>query len=873
MLCAADTPNERDMGIVVVSSSQRVRGKRHGSLVMEVPLLPSIASRFCSRLSPRAPTPVTSSNPRRAASCVALFACLVFTGCGPEGAVGAAPPALPDAAVPYDPPEEPAAGPPAVDAPDAGYVECDESSPYYQNGSVEEPAKDALLWSRRGGWFAWDFCACRPDDTLIPADPRSLVHPDASQGRAVAFNVDWKDCHQHPELVGEQGTPKTCGELRKRVAHGADLLIPGRQGGGALFSGTEPENLSSGLGIATFPASAYNDMWKSWGLSERPKDFDFLVSQRVGAPFGPERNPYPLPGEDPNKTNGGSGQLPYFFTQLRDPDKGTWTGNIGITCQGCHSGSIGAPEDKSGVGLTQGSGSPLADHNLFLYDMLPRGYLASLVFFINLNKTRGVNNASDVNLAFLFPDGGAGYDFGTLFGLLTSGSSAGMDTPAWWNMGHRPAKFIDGLFPMDAPRVDMVFYTPITGLFGVISDGVNFLSQAASGLVDMVDFFVTLAFNAVGGQAISQVTQGIFGEFNEFITTVDGQDWMRQHGVAANDWAVTLKSPKYPGSVDTDLAEVGAVLFHELNLWDSERHNAVRKPEQGNGSCASCHGAYAPRYFNDSAYLKSPALEGMAGYITPIDIIGTDRVRLDVNDEAMQQAGSQNFFGYAELNDLVASGESDYCGPQNLAAQRGARELGYLAPPLYGVWATAPYFHNGSVPNLAEVLDSEARKPLWRRKSTPAPAGMEGKVVMGYDTDFDRAYDHERMGWQYDEVECAPVGLPSLGACFTWGTGVAEGLQCALDTTLGTVTNQHLACEPQGLLNELLDSLLKFAQDNVILVWNLLYAPMDVTDVAAVEKRKTYNTRMYGQGNGGHAFANVLSDDERRAILEYLKTL
>jgi hypothetical protein len=24
-----------------------------------------------------------------------------------------------------------------------------------------------------------------------------------------------------------------------------------------------------------------------------------------------------------------------------------------------------------------------------------------------------------------------------------------MDTPAWWNMGHRPVKFVDGVFPMD----------------------------------------------------------------------------------------------------------------------------------------------------------------------------------------------------------------------------------------------------------------------------------------------------------------------------------------------------------------------------------------------------------------------------------------
>ncbi len=793
------------------------------------------------------------------ATLLAFLTCPAFTGCaGSEPVIDL-------------PPDDD--NPPPPEYPDDDYLDCDESDPYYQGNYVGEPDEDALIWSRRGGWYAWDFCNCRPDETPLPVDPRTLVHPSVSEGRAVAFNVDGKDCHEFPEIVGEDGYPATCGELRDRVARGAELLIPGSQGGGALFSGTDYHNLSAGLGIATFPASAYNDMWKSWGLEERPENFDFLVSQRVGAPFGPRPNPYPLPGEDPNETNGGSGQLPYFFTQLRDPETGEWSGNIGITCQGCHSGSVGAPEDFSGAGFAEGSGSPLADHNLFLYDMLPRGYLASLVFFINLNKTRGVNNASDVNLAFLFPDGGQGYSFETLFGLLTSGSSAGMDTPAWWNMGHRPAKFIDGLFPMDAPRVDMVFYTPITGLFGVISDGLNFLTGAVSGLVDMVDFFVTLAFNALGLEAISDVTQGIFGEINEFVTTVDGQDWMRENGVPINDWALTLKSPAYPGDVDMELAEEGAVLFHELDLWAPSRSNPVRRPDAGNGSCASCHGAYAPRYFNDPDYVAYPELEGMAGYITPIDIIDTDRVRLNVNNEAMQQAGAENFFGYPELSDLVESGESDYCGPQNLAAQRGDRELGYLAPPLYGIWATAPYFHNGSVPNLWEVLNSEDRVALWRRQSTPTPEGMEGEVVMGFDTDVDRAYDHQRMGWKYEEVACQPVGLPNLNQCFAWGTGVQEGFECVLDTTFGTITNQHLACQPDGVFNQLLDSLLEFAQDNLILVWNLLYAPMDVTNVETVEKRKTYNTNMYGQGNGGHAFSDVLTDHERLAILEYMKTL
>ena len=40
------------------------------------------------------------------------------------------------------------------------------------------------------------------------------------------------------------------------------------------------------------------------------------------------------------------------------------------------------------------------------------------------------------------------------------------------------------------------------------------------------------------------------------------------------------------------------------------------------------------------------------------------------------------------------------------AKRRVATDAGYQAPPLDGVWATAPYFHNGSVPTLYHVLNS-----------------------------------------------------------------------------------------------------------------------------------------------------------------------
>ena len=41
--------------------------------------------------------------------------------------------------------------------------------------------------------------------------------------------------------------------------------------------------------------------------------------------------------------------------------------------------------------------------------------------------------------------------------------------------------------------------------------------------------------------------------------------------------------------------------------------------------------------------------------------------------------------------------------------RQGAR---YKARPLNGIWATAPYLHNGSVPNLDALLQPAAKRPL-----------------------------------------------------------------------------------------------------------------------------------------------------------------
>ncbi len=643
--------------------------------------------------------------------------------------------------------------------------------------------------SKRGGSPVWDYCEDKPDSTPVPTDPRWLVQPGISDGRAVAFNAYWKDCHVDPEAVDEVGHAKTCGELRQRWYAGDRLLNTGSPGVGVLFGGDDPYTLEAAFGISTFSAAQYNQLWKIWGgFLTRPSNFDQLVAERYGSGFKTtSRNPYPKPGEDPNKTNGGSGQLPEMFTQVRGYD-GKWTGMIGVTCHACHSG-VAANK------VTPGGGNSMQDLNLFLRDMLPLGYLASVASIANLTHTRGTNNASDVNLAFLFPDDITNlWTPGELLGLITSGSTASMDTPNWWNMGHRPVKFADGVFPMDAPRVDMVFYTPFFGLFGF------------------------------AGGPVSEA----------------GQEWMRENGPMINTWVDSLKSPAYPLPVNTTLAEQGAVLFHELDLWS--RPNTVARPAEGNGSCSSCHGAYSPRYVNDSRWLATPALEGMASYITPQRIIAADPVRLDTNNEMMQRAGAKNFFGYPQTY-----GTENDCGPQNQERLRGDRELGYLAPPLYGVWASAPYMHNGSIPNVWEILKPSDRKAIWRRKSKTAPFGQSSQV-MGYDTNMSTAYDSAKMGWKYDTIACK------------WRTWWNPSV------------TPYISCDPNDEYNDpLAQQILSGLFSNLIVTWNILFPP--TLTKAQMEDRKIYNTILFSQGNEGHEFNAVLTDAERTAIIEYLKTL
>lgn len=121
-------------------------------------------------------------------------------------------------------------------------------------------------------------------------------------------------------------------------------------------------------------------------------------------------------------------------------------------------------------------------------------------------------------------------------------------------------------------------------------------------------------------------------------------------------------------------------------------------------TCARCHGVY-----------EGPAAH-YPNLIVPVSEVGTDAMRAQRFRETEAQLLNGSWFGDPPLS---ATG-------------------GYLAPPLVGVWARPPYFHNGSVPDLIGVLDPSKRPTRWRR--------------LGSEREH---YDVERVGLRYEEASVA----------------------------------------------------------------------------------------------------------------------
>jgi len=646
-------------------------------------------------------------------------------------------------------------------------------------------------------------CENQLDSTPLPVDARSLVVEGMdNKNAAVQLNAYWVDLHNPaaPFLKNPNQRPTTCGQWRAEVASGGQYMDELALNGGAIS------------------ARAYNLLWRAWGASARPTAFDQEVVLRYGLAPAPFRNPYPLEGEDPLASNGGSGQLPLGLIQLRNDD-GQYTGKMSFNCSICHDSEFGTAADGPGFGTVRGRGNDNFDMATMLADFAKMAFLApgadtsagvaaGLVPIPLSGTTRGVTD----------PDTGFEVvslirDMDTMDAVYNAKpypvhtSSGSIDGITWPNMAYRPRKFMGGDLSSDETRSMQALLLSDTDRYG---DGATFKAE---------------------NPAFEQV----------------------------KTWIESLELPDYPRPIDTAKAEAGAILFHSLDLWARAGNEAIEQPP-GNGSCASCHGAYSPRFANDPAILSDPRLRGIAGYMVPVAIVGTDRNRANqvggLHGDQMNAAWNTSWLGYAELNpEYAGSGQADGGTPFGQFLNDYAVYLGdnsprlkgpntwqttrdvYLAPPLWGVWATAPYLHNGSVPDLWSVLGPAARRPkVWQRRLTKLPGGIN----TGFDRSLD-AYDMDKLGWKYTEIPCDTTGVMAAASCTPKQDPVNRFL-AALATTTGPIT------------------------------W-LTYLYLPPFTQASVEARTVYNTHLFTQGNQGHDFTPVLTDTERLALIEYLKTL
>jgi mono/diheme cytochrome c family protein len=204
-------------------------------------------------------------------------------------------------------------------------------------------------------------------------------------------------------------------------------------------------------------------------------------------------------------------------------------------------------------------------------------------------------------------------------------------------------------------------------------------------------------------------------------------------------YVASLRAPRWPRGIDAARAEQGRVVFAR--------------------DCAGCHGTYAERD-EDESY---PNL------LIPLEVIGTD--------PAVAEAG------VVHAPELVAWYNGSFYGRITRMVPNDPFP-GYMPPPLDGIWATAPYLHNGSVPTVELVLNSRARPAVWRR------------------VDLDsRHVDEEALGWPFVRLDVPPDAVPEA------------------------------------------------------------------------ERTLVYDTSHWSQSNAGHTYGDHLTDAERRAVIEYLKTL
>ena len=190
---------------------------------------------------------------------------------------------------------------------------------------------------------------------------------------------------------------------------------------------------------------------------------------------------------------------------------------------------------------------------------------------------------------------------------------------------------------------------------------------------------------------------------------------------------------RWNSSVDIKALESTDVAFRKLLApeWPAalfgpyDMIKASRGEKLFASHCASCHGAKPnPNPLDKKFQLSVTNI--------PIDVIGTDPVYAQkfasqtfdiskISDEKSRVSGSTALSYVTEMVKNRAYDLLNYTPEERRIADGFGRsnvmqgDLVYRARTLHGVWSSAPYLHNGSVPNIYELLSpvSERSSKFW----------------------------------------------------------------------------------------------------------------------------------------------------------------
>ena len=210
---------------------------------------------------------------------------------------------------------------------------------------------------------------------------------------------------------------------------------------------------------------------------------------------------------------------------------------------------------------------------------------------------------------------------------------------------------------------------------------------------------------------------------------------------------------KWDSSANIKALESTDVAFRKLKApeWPANLFGAYDLVKASKGEklfesqCASCHGPKAnPAPLNQKAQLAVTNV--------PIEAIGTDPIYAQkfasqtfdiekLSGETKRVSGAQALAYVTEMVKNRAYDKLNYTKEQRNIANGNGRDnvmkgdLVYRARTLNGVWSSAPYLHNGSVPTIYELLSpvSERSAKFWLGTFDydPEKLGFVNKPITG----------------------------------------------------------------------------------------------------------------------------------------------